>query len=800
LSMNTMKYAKAVFALLLLLLSISSASGQAGRVRLIGLTVEGALTADEGLIRANSGLIVGSEIGGDEIQLAIKQIWKLGLFSDIRIVIEQEVPQGIFLKIVVEEYPRLEKIEISGNKKLKQDEIEEILDFYPGQILRSEQVLSARNLLLDKYAEKGYLLAEMETETFRSEESGKIVLKIDIEEHKKVKIKEITFHGNEHHDKTGVWFPASLVNWSVEWLVLDDPFTSGKLRGKMKNTKQKNLFRSGEFSEDGFDEDLASLIDHYKNYGYRDATVIADSVRYSENNRLLYIDVWIDEGTLYTFGELTFSDNTLYTDDELREKLLFEEGDLYSKEKLDRSVQENLTNLYYDRGYIYANVSPVEVPSGDDKVNVHFRVFEGNEFTVRRINIEGNTKTHEKVIRREFVLNPGDTFNVSKLRRSAREVTILNYFSNIIPDVQPVNDEEVDLFIKVEEKSTDQIQTSAGYSERDGMIGSLGFTMPNLFGTGKRFSMDWQFGRIYRTFSVNLTEPWLWDTPTLVGLSFFDTRRGGSYYGFNENIIGGSLRVGRELRWPDDYFRIDWIYRLERALYTGFSSSFTLYNPRNLQEDEPRISSGLTTILTRDSRDNPEFPSSGSVNRYSVEVAGGPFYGDDQYHKHIFTSQWYSPIFKSLVLYTDTEMGIVANLTDDDQAVPYIEHFFMGGSGLSLGTALRGYDERVVGPQSGGYAVGGKTMFKQSMELRLPVVYNPTIFLLGFAEAGNVWYNFESTDVFDLRRSVGLGIRLYMPMIGLIGLDYGYGFDNPDPVTGELKGEWIPHFQFGRGF
>lgn len=795
-----MRICKLTLILTILLLTGASSQAQTGRVRLIGISVEGVETADEGLVRANSGLLAGSEIGGDEIQLAIKQIWELGLFSDIQILLERETPQGVYLKIIVKEYPRLEKIEVSGNKKLNEDEIEEVLDFYPGQILRPDQVITAKNRLKDEYADKGYLLAVIETETFTSEETGRVVLRMDIDEGKKVKIKEITFHGNEAHEKKGVIFPLSLVNWSVEWIVPDDPFTSGKLRGKMKETKRKSLFRSGEFNQEKYNEDLTHIIDHYKNHGYRDVVIVADSVGYSEDNRRIFIDIWIDEGNQYKFGELTFSGNTLYNPDELKEQLLFDEGDIYSKEKLDRTVQENLTNLYYDRGYIYANVSPVEVPSGEDTVNVHFRIFEGNEFTVRRIHIEGNSKTREKVIRREFVLDPGDTFDVSKLRRSAREVTILNYFSNIIPDVQPVNDREVDLFIKVEEKSTDQVQASAGYSERDGMIGALGFTMPNLFGTGKRLSLDWQFGRIYRTFSINLTEPWLFDTPTLVGVSFFNTRRGGSYYGFNENIIGGSLRVGRELRWPDDYFRIDWIYRLERALYTDFSSSFEQYNPRGLEEDVPRISSGLTTILTRDSRDNPEFPTMGSVNRYSIEVAGGPFLGDDQYHKHIFTSQWYTPVLGSLVLYTDTEMGLIGALTDEDQAVPYIEHFFMGGSGLSLGVPLRGYDERVVGPQSGGFAVGGKTMFKQTVELRLPVVYNPTIFLLGFAEAGNVWYNFETTDVFDLRRSVGLGIRLYMPMIGLIGLDYGYGYDNPDPVTGELKGEWIPHFQFGRGF
>ncbi|MBU0520425.1 outer membrane protein assembly factor BamA [bacterium] len=796
--MQKIKFTAAIT--LLLLLAASVALAQSGKVRLIGLTVEGAEAADEGLVRANSGLIVGSEVTGDDIQMAIKQIWKLGLFSDIQIVFEQEVPEGVFLKIIVQEYPRLEKIEVSGNKKLKKDQIEEALDFYPGQILRPDQVVTARNRLLDKYADEGYLLAQIETESYLNEETDRIVLQVDITEGKKVKIREITFHGNEAHEKKKAGFPLSLVKWTVDWIVPDDPFTEGNLRSELKETKTKTLFRSGEFKEDEYEADKVLVIDHYKNHGYRDAVIVADSVQYSDDNQRLFIDIWVDEGTKYTFGDLTFSGNTLYTEEELQQQLLFGSGDVYSKEGLDRSVQENLTNLYYDRGYIYANVSPVELPVGQDTVNVHFRVFEGNEFTVRKIQIEGNTKTHEKVIRREFVLNPGDTFDVSKLRRSAREVTILNYFSNIIPDVQPVNDSEVDLFVKVEEKSTDQIQTSAGYSERDGMIGSLGFTMPNLFGTGKRFSLDWQFGRIYRTFSISVTEPWLLDTPTLVGVSLFDTRRGGSYYGFNEHIRGGSLRVGRRLRWPDDYFRIDWIYRIERALYTDFSTSFALYNPRGLVEDDPRISSGLTTILTRDSRDNPEFPTFGSVNRYSVEVAGGPLGGDDQYHKHTFGSEWYTPIFKSLIFYSDTEMGIVDALRDEDQAVPYIEHFFMGGSGLSLGVPLRGYDERAVGPQSGGYAVGGKTMFKQSFELRLPVVYNPTIYLLTFAEAGNVWYNFESTDIFDLRRSVGLGIRLYMPMIGLIGLDYGYGIDNPDPVTGELKGEWIPHFQFGRGF
>jgi outer membrane protein insertion porin family len=789
--------------ILLLVLFLSPAAnswGQDGKIRLMGLSVEGNRTADEGLIRANSGLLAGTDITGDMIQLAIKQIWKLGLFSDVQIILENEVPQGAFLKIVVQEYPRLDKIEVSGNKKLKKEDIEKALDFYPGQILRPDQIATAKNRLRDKYADEGYLLAEIITESSYDDSTGRSVLKVQINEGKKIKIKKITFYGNEAHEKRGAGFPLSLFSWMTEWTVPDDPFTEGKLRGQLKETKQNSLFRSGEFKPNKFDEDKKNLVFYYKNHGYRDATITADSIYYSDNRRHLFVDIWVEEGTRYYFGDFTFSGNTLYDEDELKTHLLVHSGEVYHQEKLDMTARESLTNLYYNRGYIYANVTPAEIPAGRDTINVHFRIFEGNEFTVRLINVEGNTKTRENVIRREFVLNPGDTFDVSKLRRSAREITILNYFASIVPDVQPVNDQEVDLYFRVEEKSTDQVQMSAGYSERDGVIGSLGFTMPNLFGGGQRFSLDWQFGKIYRTFSISVTEPWLWDTPTLLGVSFFHTRRGGTYYGFDENIIGGSLRVGRKLKWPDDYFRVDWIYRLERALYTNFSSSFAATNPRGLEEDVPRISSGVTTIVTRDSRDNPEFPTMGSVNRYSFELAGGPFAGDDQYHKHTFGSEWYTPVLGKLVLYTDTEMGLIGPLNNSPQAVPYIEQFFMGGSGLSLGVPLRGYDERIIGPQSGSYASGGKTMFKQALELRLPVVYNPTIFVLGFAEAGNVWLNLQNTDLFDLRRSVGLGVRLYMPMIGLIGLDYGYGLDYYDPVTGQRHGEWVPHFQFGRGF
>ncbi|MBD3166078.1 BamA/TamA family outer membrane protein, partial [bacterium] len=331
-------------------------------------------------------------------------------------------------------------------------------------------------------------------------------------------------------------------------------------------------------------------------------------------------------------------------------------------------------------------------------------------------------------------------------------------------------------------------------------IGAVGFAMPNLFGNGQRFSLDWNFGSEYRSFSISFTEPWLFNTPTLAGVSLYDLVRGGNYYGYREKRTGASFRIGRRFRWPDDYTRGDWIYRIDRSVYDQFADGFN--NPRYLVEGEPRYSSSITQIMTRDSRDNPEFPTRGSVHSYSVELAGSVLQGDDQFVKQIASSEWYFPVSERLVLYSQTKYGVVYTLTGNPQDIPYVDYFFMGGSGISFGESLRGYDERSVGPITDvgdGYAVGGQTMFKHTVEARVPIIPNPTVFMLFFSDAGNVWYSQSETDLTDLKRSVGVGLRLFMPMIGLIGLDYGYGFDYLE-ADGSRRGRWMPHFQFGRTF
>lgn len=765
------------FALLILFLVACTVTAQNNAdIVLVGLSVEGNKRADSGLIIATSGLVVGENLTGEKIQRAIRQLWDLKLFSDIKIIAREATAEGVYLLISLKELSRLEHVDIGGGKKLGKDEVEEAIDLYPGQVLLATEPVRLRRKLRNLAEEKGYLLARITIEIRDGSSDDLKILYVRVDEGKKVKIKSINFTGNTS-------------------------FSDKKLRKRLKNTHEKALFRSGVFHRGKFEEDLTNVIDFYREHGFRDARVTGDSTSYSENRKRMFLQVNIEEGDRYYFGNITFSGSDLIPLEQLQRQLLFAPGDIFNQSKYDLSVKEKLGSLFYDRGYIYAQINAAEIPAGGDTLDIEININPGNQFSVRQIHITGNSKTREKVIRREFVLKPGDTFDVSKLRRSIREVIILNFFADVQPDVEDINDREIDLWVNVEEKPTDQANVSAGYSERDGLIGALGFQAPNFFGTGQRLSLDWNFGQQYGSFSISYTEPWLFDTETLVGVSFYNVRRRW-VDGFSENLNGGSLRLGRRFRWPDDYFRGDWIYRLERSKYSDFSSSFKERNERSIVEGEVRISSSLTQVFTRDSRDFPEFPTSGSVASLTTEFAGGLLTGDDRYHKHIFSVEWYTPILPKFVLYNQFLYGFLAGLTKKGKAgIPLLEYFYMGGAGLSLGTPLRGYDERTVGPPSstGGSALGGKSQLKAGLELRVQLVNNPTIYGLAFAEAGNTWLNFDQMDPFNLKRSVGLGVRLYMPLIGLIGLDYGYGMDYFDP-DGKRRGRWKPHFQFGRQF
>jgi outer membrane protein insertion porin family len=737
-------------------------------LKILGISVEGNKTADANFIKLSSGLSLGEQVSGDDVQAAIKQLWGLNMFEDVQVLLDRQVGDGVYITIKVEEAPRLNKIEVEGNKKLKKKDIDKELDLYKGQVISPRDLSKVRRKLKKVYEKKGYLLAEIETSTVASEDTGRVNLRLKIREGNKVQIKKIIFYGNH-------------------------AFSDGKLRKQLKKTKQDGFLRGGDFDEKKYKEDLEKLAEFYRTEGYRDAELVRDSLYYGPEKKDMFIDIWLNEGRKYYIGNITWEGNKIYPDKLLVALLGFQSGDVYNAKKLQQAVTEKLGSLYYDAGYIFAGVNPVEKPVDSTTVDLHFVITEGNAVTINKIRIAGNTKTKEKVIRRELFLRPGDTFSREALIRSQREVFVLNYFSDVKPDVQPVSDEKVDVMLEVVEKSTDTANMSAGWSERDKIIGSIGVSMNNLFGNGQRLSFDWNFGRSYRSFQLGFTEPWLFDTPTLAGVSVFDTKRDARFgYPFDQRSQGGSVRVGRRLRWPDNYFRTDWIYRLQ---YLNYSNPVDTTLIDDFKRDYPLVSSAINHIFSRNSLNRPEFPTAGSDISLSAELAGGPLQGNAGYHKYILSADWFTPTFWGLVWHTGFQAGFIDKISQDSR-IPFLEKFFMGGEGLSNSIALRGYED----PLRTSIVEGGQTMLKYQLELRVPIAPNPTVFGLFFAEAGNTWESLAKTDPYDLRRSAGLGARLFMPLLGIIGFDYAYGFDNINSRTGEKFGAWKPHFVFGRSF
>ncbi|NOG44072.1 MAG: outer membrane protein assembly factor BamA [Calditrichaeota bacterium] len=765
------------FATFFILFFITILNAQVQQITINSITIEGNTSADASSIRLNSGLTSGMNITGENIQEAIKNLWALRIFEDVQVYVTSQSIDGLDLLIKVKEYPRLNLVNITGFDELDKDEIEDELDTYRGMVVAPYKISKMKKKILKKYREEGFLLATVSIDTSTAKKD-RVNLDIEIEEGSEVQIEGIRFHGNT-------------------------AFEGDDLKDAMEETQEDRWWRSADFDPKKFEEDKNLVVQYYKENGYRDAEVLRDSLSYSDDKQDLFIDIWVHEGNEYHFGMIKFDGNEIFSDEELSAVLDIEKGDIYDQKKYDEGIRDRLQKLYYNQGYLFASIVPQEIPVENDTLNINFSITEANVVRIKEVSIVGNSKTHEKVIRREFKLHPGDKFNSAKLERSIRDLMILNYFSNVQPDVRLIPDDSKNVNLKVEvaEKSTDMANMSAGFSQRDGLIGSLGLTFNNFSlahplsgGDGQRLVIDWQFGRIYRSASISFTEPWLFDTPTLGGFSIFDTRTGGGFYPFTRNDTGGSIRLGRRFRWPDNYFRGDWIFRAAKTRISNVDGSLEGFGYRNGNTSQL----SLTQIISRDSRNNPEFPTRGTSHSLSVELSGGPFGGEQHFLKTIFSSEWFLPLPANLVLYSHNKYGMI-NLLKDDTNLLFGEFFYMGGSGLGFAEGLRGYEDGNVGQLVNGSPLGGKSMVKSTLELRFPIAPNPTIFGLFFAEAGNTWQNVGDTNPFELRRSVGAGVRLFMPLVGIIGIDFGYGFDYYDPVTGDpIDGKWKVHFQFGR--
>ncbi len=779
-------------AIVIAVLPVSLAAQQRSEVyRILGISVEGNRSGDPAAIIANTGLHVGDEITvpGEQTRTAIQRLYNLRLFSDIQILIENRVQDGVYLQIRVTENPRLERIEITGNDELSEDDILKKISLIKGQIITGEDLMSIIRVLRKQYEEDGYLNASVKPELVSiSDSTSRAVLKIVIDEGPKVKVDRIRFHGNH-------------------------AFDGGDLRGEMKETSERRWWKfwtTNKFEPKKYKEDKDLIVAYYRKNGYRDAEILSDSLSYDVSKRYLTIDIYLYEGPRYYVRSITWEGNSVYPGSVLTERLGFQPGDVFDDEKFQRNLYRNdeesdVTSLYSDNGYLYIRIDPEEKVVGTDSLDIVFHVREGNQFRIGRVDITGNTKTYEKVVRRELFTKPGDYFSRQLIMRSARQLAQLNYFNpeKIKPDVRPVDDKTVDLAYSVEEKSSDTFNMSVGYSGAFGFNGGLGLTFNNFSlseplkgGGGQVLTFDWQFGvsNYYRTFSIGFQEPWMFDTPTLFGINVFDTRQ--LYYA-DLHYRGASIRVGRRFKWPDLYFRGDWTLRYQENWYTPYGTGSVydyLYNGYSTQF-------GITQVISRNSTDSPIFPSRGSNVSLSTEVNGGPFLpGTARYHKHMFSADWYIPLFNSsrVTIMNSTLIGMIYKF-DKNSYIPYQDLFYMGGTGLGqfYVTPLRGYDDRSVGPSNGN--LGGESMFKFTTELRFALSINPIpIYTLLFAEAGNVWLDHTVMDPNDLRRSAGFGVRLMINPIGLLGFDYGYGFDPSTP--GAAAPGWKFHFQFGRSF
>lgn len=735
------------------------------------IRIEGNDVADSTLILLNSGLIRGTLITGDQVQRAIKNLWALNIFSDVQVFAERQVGESLDLLIRVEEFPRLEGWTVEGNKKLKKKDIDKEIGFFRGMVLTPFSRYKAKRLLVNKYKDEGYLLARVDIDTVHVA-NNRVQATVEIKEGKKVQVKRIRVLGGE---------------------VLSEK----ELKKAFKKIKEDRWWRGADFNREKYEEDLDNLVKLCRKKGFRDAEVVRDSIYYSEDKRDLFIDVFISEGNQYYFGKISFEGNTVFPSEVLEQQLLFKEGDIYNQESFEKSIRENIQNLYYNEGYLFANVLPQEIPINQNTVDIKLRINEGHVVRIKEILITGNSKTNEKVVRREFKIYPGDVFNRAKLERSVRDVWILNYFGNVVPDVKllPNDDKHINLEVNVEERSTDTANMSAGYSQRDGVIGSIGFALNNFSlrrplsgGDGQRLGFQWDFGKFYRNLTLSFTEPWAFGSPTLLGFSVFDTRFNGAFRPWDGKERGASVQVGRRFRWPDNYFRGDWIFRIAENEIFNIRNTI-LINPNLFATNSTQVS--VTQIIRRDSRNRPEFPTLGTVFNLRSKLAGGPLGGDEDFIKNIFSVESYSPLRYGFVLYLESMVGSINGLNRNYYVNPN-ELFFMGGSGLGYSESLRGYDEGRVGPSQ-----GGRSMTRFTAELRFPIAPNPTIFGLFFMETGNAWESFAEINLSEMRRSAGVGARLFMPLLGIIGVDFGYGFDYFDRF-GNRKGQWKIHFKFGQ--
>ncbi|MXV51416.1 outer membrane protein assembly factor BamA [Pedobacter sp. HMF7647] len=782
-----------------------------------GTTVKGTQFLDKDILIQISKLSKGDQITvpGEATTNAIKNLWEQGLFDDVQLNIDHIKEDSIFFELVVVERPRLTKLNIKGLKKGETEEIRTKLNDKTGKIVNENLMNTARSIIEKHFNDKGYLYTEVKFDQEKDpNEANNVILNITVDKNSKVKAHSITFEGNKE-------------------------FSSAKLRKYLKKTHQQawyKVFGSGKFQRSKYEEDKEKMIAKMQDKGYRDAEILSDTVtRHSDKSVDIHMKLY--EGPKYYFGDIVWAGNAKYSSDVLSKILGIDKGEVFSEERLEKKLRnspnsDDVSSLYLNDGYLTFNVDPVQTKVQGDTISLEMRMYEGPQYTVNKVSVKGNDITNDRVVMREVRTKPGQKFSKEAVVRTTREIAQLGNFDEAKTDVKPIPnpaDGTVDIQYSVTEKPSDQVELSGGFGGGR-IIGTLGltfnnFSARNLFnlkewkplpkGDGQKLSLRGQTnGKQYQSYSFSFSEPWLggkkplyFGVSAFTSLSTYSSTYDASYQAvFTENdprirLNGVTFSLGQRLKWPDDYFQLNHSINLQQYklhnYYGGFLfSNGTAYNLN------------LTEQLSRNSVDAPIYPTSGSNIRLTVQLTP-PYslwnntnyttapdeikYKWTEYNKWKFEAQWFIRIYGKLVLKSQAQFGFLG-MYNSAVGQSAFERFKLGGDGMqgfdylqgSEVIGMRGYANNAIVPEgtseqnmSIARNSGSPIFNKYQLELRYPVMtgQQATVFLLGFAEGGNTWNSFKDFNPFNVRRSAGVGARVFLPIFGLLGIDYGYAFD-----------------------
>ena len=791
------------------------------------LEVSGETNYTKNQIMRFTGLRMGEtiEVPGTKINNSLKKLWKSNLFSNIDLYVVKTEGDKIYLRLNLVGLPELAKIEFNGIKKGKKEDFIKEHKLDVGTKVTSNLKSQVRNSIKNHFLEKGYPNAKVDFIEKKSEDDPtKVDLTLNIDKGERVKIGSLTFEGNTE-------------------------LRDAQLRKKaMKNTRKKslNIFRTSKFIPSKYKEDLKKVVDEYKSIGFRDAKVVSDTV-IQRDAKTLDINIKVEEGKPYYIGKITFTGNSVFPTEGLERVFAYKEGDRYDAVGINKKISgsekdDDLQTLYMDRGYLFAQLFPVEKNVKNDTIDLEIKIMEGEPATYNRVTFSGNDVTYDHVIARELRTKPGDLFSKSEIKRTYFELASLGYFepTQINPDVKPDPEtNSVDLNWELVHKSSSQVELQGGYGAGT-FLGTLGltfgnFSIRNLFnksawrpvpmGDGQSLSLRAQAGRGYQNYSFSFVEPWIGGRrPTALSTSVYYSRynyRDQFYQESNLNIVGANIGLSKLLTWPDDYFRLSHTLSFQRYNFDNYALSVG-----NLRYDNGSANNFNYTIgLTRNSAGpDPVFPTNGSEMSVSLTVT--PPYslmnGKDyesvsdverfewlEYYKVKAKSYWYKELAGKLVVKVGGEFGILGTYNSKVGTIPF-ERFYLGGTGL-MGNRfdgreiipLRGYEDASQGGGSSNDITpsgGGSIYDKFTFELRYPITMGQQakIYALTFAEAGNTWSDTKEFKPFELKRSAGLGVRIFMSAFGMLGFDFAYGFDRN--LYGTEPSGWQAHFIIGQQF